>query len=84
MTACGATALIYYPLATAVTGRTLSAGKLKWLGGRLRSGAPAETAEEPAPLYLVPRLAATPQPLASASLVGAASEDEPARHSAAV
>jgi transcriptional regulator with XRE-family HTH domain len=84
MTACGITALVYYPLATAVTGRTLSAGKLKWLGGRLRPGAPVEALEEPAPLYLVPRLAATPQPLASASLVGATSDDAPARHSAAV
>jgi transcriptional regulator with XRE-family HTH domain len=84
MAACGATALVYYPLATAATGRTLSAGKVKWLGGRLRPGTPAEAAAEPAPLYLVPRLATTPQPLTPAPLGGVASEDAPARHSAAV
>ena len=83
MAACGATALIYYPLATAITGRTLSTGKLKWLVGRLRSSAPVDTAEEPATLYLVPRLAPTAPPIAPAPLVGVA-EEAPARHSAAV
>jgi transcriptional regulator with XRE-family HTH domain len=84
MAACGATALIYYPLATAITGRTLTTGKLKWLAGRMRSSAPVDAAEEPATLYLVPRLAPTAPALAPAPLVGVAAEDAPARHSAAV
>src|SRR5688572_30331554 len=83
MAACGATALAYYPLAIALTGRTLSTGKLKWLAGRLRPTGQVDTAEEPATLYLVPRLAPTAPPLAQAPLVGVA-EDAPARHSAAV
>ena len=77
-------ALAYYPLATAATGRTLSSGRLKWLAGRLRSSAPAAEAEEPATLYLVPRLTATAQPLPAPPLVTVGSDDAPARHSAAV
>jgi hypothetical protein len=85
MAACGAVALAYYPLATAATGRTLSSSRLKWLTGRLGSSAPATEAEEPATLYLVPRLAATAQPLpAVPPLVVVGGEDAPARHSAAV
>ena len=84
LTACGGIALIYYPLATTVTGRTLSTSRLKWLVGRLHSTSPAAETEEPAPLYLVPRLTATPQPLPAAPLVAVGTEDAPARHSAAV
>ena len=84
LAACGATALAYYPLATAVTGRTLSTSRLKWLVGRVRTTAPAEVADEPATLYLVPRFTATAQPLPAAPLVAVGSEDTPARHSAAV
>lgn len=95
LTACGAVALVYYPLAAAVSGRTLSTSRLKWLarGLRLPSITPAVEAEEPATLYLVPRLAVTqqqqqpqpvPLPLAAAPLVAVTSEEPPARHSAAV
>ena len=82
--ACGAVALAYYPLATAATGRTLSSSRLKWLASRLGSNAPAIEAEEPATLYLVPRLTATAQPLPAAPLVAVGGEDAPARQSAAV
>jgi transcriptional regulator with XRE-family HTH domain len=81
---CGATALIYYPLATGVTGRTLSGSRLKWLVGRLRSGAAASDAQEPATLYLVPRLTASAPPIQAPPMVAVAAEDAPARHSAAV
>jgi transcriptional regulator with XRE-family HTH domain len=81
---CGAVALAYYPLATAATGRTLSSGRLKWLAGRLRSSAPAVEAEEPATLYLVPRLMGAAQPLPAPPLVTVVTENASARHSAAV
>lgn len=87
MTACGAVALAYYPLATAATGRTLSSSRMKWLLGRLHLTAPAAQAEEPATLYLVPRptmATATAQQLPPAPLVAVGGEDAPARHSAAV
>jgi len=77
-------ALAYYPLATAATGRTLSSGRLKWLAGRLRSSAPAVEAEEPATLYLVPRLMGAAQPLPAPPLVTVDTDDASARHSAAV
>lgn len=83
LAACGATALVYYPLATAVTGRTLSSSRLKWLVGRLRSSAPA-TDEEPAPLYLVPRITHSAPPLPATQLVTVSGEESAARHSAAV
>jgi transcriptional regulator with XRE-family HTH domain len=87
MAACGAVALAYYPLATAVTGRTLSATRLSWLVGGLGT-TPATPAEEPTTLYLVPKLApasqAAPGPVVAAPLVAVPSEDAPARHSAAV
>jgi len=85
MAACGAVALVYYPLAIAVTDRTLSSTRVKWLTSRLRSNAPAIEGQEPAPLYLVPRLTVSPQPIPAAPLVAVvAAEDTPARHSAAV
>ena len=85
MAACGATALIYYPLATAITGRTLSrpaSSSGSW-AGCVPAPRP-DNAEEPATLYLVPRLAPAAPPLAPAPLVAVAAEDAPARHSAAV
>jgi hypothetical protein len=84
LTACGAVALAYYPLATAVTGRTLSTSRLKWLVGRLRSSAAPVEAEEPATLYLVPRLTSSPQAMPAPPLVAVSTEETPARHSAAV
>jgi transcriptional regulator with XRE-family HTH domain len=92
MAACGAVALAYYPLATAITGRTLSATRLSWLVSRFRPGTPPVPAEEPATLYLVPRTAPVSQapsmPIVAAPLAGplvaVPSEDAPARHSAAV
>ena len=84
LTACGAVALAYYPLATAVTGRTLSTSRLKWLVGRLRSSAAPAAAEEPATLYLVPRLTPSPPAMPAPPLVAVGTEDTQARHSAAV
>ena len=84
ITACGAVALAYDPLATAATGRTLSSGRLKWLAGRLRFSTPAAEAEEPATLYLVPRLMGAARPLPAPPLVTVATDNAPARHSAAV
>jgi transcriptional regulator with XRE-family HTH domain len=61
LTTCGAIALLYYPVATALTGRVLSDIKLRWLlkriGARTRTAA---SAGEPATLYLVPKPAAVP------------------------
>lgn len=84
LTTCGAVALAYYPLATAITGRTLSTSRLKWLVGRLRSSAAPVEAEEPAALYLVPRLTPSPQAVPAPPLVAVSTEDTSARHSAAV
>jgi len=69
LTACGAAALVYYPLATALTGRALSPAHLRSIlkapaGSVAVTVTPvAELADEPTPLYLVPR-AATPAALA--------------------
>jgi hypothetical protein len=84
LTACGAVALAYYPLATVVTGRSLSTSRLKWLVGRLRSTAAPVEDEEPATLYLVPRLTPSPQAVPAPPLVTVSTEDTPARQSAAV
>ena len=84
LTACGAVALAYYPLATAVTGRTLSTSRLKWLAGRLRSSVAPVATEEPATLYLVPRLTPSQPAMPATPLVAVSTEDTSARHSAAV
>ena len=57
LTACGAVALVYYPVANVLTGRVLSPAHL---GSILKvhpagSGSEAGPASEPVPLYLVPR-----------------------------
>jgi hypothetical protein len=63
LTACGTAALVYYPIATVLTGRVLSPAHL---GGILKvhpagtSSEAAEPAAEPAALYLVPRTSAPP------------------------
>jgi transcriptional regulator with XRE-family HTH domain len=77
LTACGAVALLYYPLATALTGRVLSPSHLR---GILKvhpagSAEPAPAAE-PAALYLVPRQAVT-------AVVGVAADEFPQPRSVA-
>jgi transcriptional regulator with XRE-family HTH domain len=67
LTTCGVTALLYYPLATTVTGRTLSPTRIGWLVGRVTPG-PVELATEAPPLYLVSRTA-TQSPVPSAPTV---------------
>ena len=57
LTACGVTALVYYPLAMTVTGRTLSTIGLRRLVTRT-APSPIEQAAEARPLYLVPRASA--------------------------
>jgi transcriptional regulator with XRE-family HTH domain len=62
LTGCGAVALVYYPWATAVTGRVLSPAHLRSVLKVHPAGAATTSTDspEPAPLYLVPRQA-TPQ-----------------------
>lgn len=67
LTTCGVTALLYYPLATTATGRTLSTTRLRWLVGRVAPG-PVEPSTDAPPLYLVSRTA-TLLPLPSAPTV---------------
>jgi transcriptional regulator with XRE-family HTH domain len=75
LTTCGVIALVYYPVATALTGRVLSDTKLRWLlkrvGVRTRT---AVSAAEPAALYLVPKPA--PAPLAAPLPLGLGTEEE--------
>lgn len=73
LTACGAAALVFYPLATAVTGRVLSVAQLRRLVGArsLGGGAAADAVPEPAPLYLVSR-----QPAAGPQLAVAVGADD--------
>jgi transcriptional regulator with XRE-family HTH domain len=61
LTACGTAALVYYPLASVLTGRVLSPAHLRSILKVHPAGA-AESVQvqEPAPLYLVSRQAATP------------------------
>jgi hypothetical protein len=77
LTTCGVTALLYYPLATTATGRTLSITRMRWLVGRGAPG-PIEPGAEAQPLYLVSRTA-TSLPVSSAPRV----EDVSAPHTAA-
>jgi transcriptional regulator with XRE-family HTH domain len=80
LTSCGVVALVYYPLATGLTGRVLSNTKLRWLlkgiGGRTSS----QPAAEPAALYLVPK----PAPLPLAALGNEDQEAATTRRTAAV
>jgi transcriptional regulator with XRE-family HTH domain len=76
LTACGAMALAYYPLATIVTGRVFSPAHVRSIlkvhpsGTTLPAGA-MEPVAEPTPLYLVPRAAV---PSASLAITVAADE----------
>jgi len=70
ITASGAAALIFYPVATALTGRVLSPIRLRsLLKGHLTGLAPDAEAE-PAPLYLVSR-----QPAAATQLVAVGADE---------
>ena len=80
LTTSGVVALVYYPLATTLTGRVLSHTKVRWLLTGALSFTRATPTAEPAGLYLVPKSA--PLPLAALG-----SEDEAAtgtRRTAAV
>jgi hypothetical protein len=79
LTACGTVALLYYPLATVLTGRVISPSHLR----SILKVHPAGVSEpvsvpEPAPLYLVPRQAATP-----ALMVGVTADEFPQPRSVA-
>jgi len=79
LTACGAVALVYYPLATVVTGRVLSSAHLRSILKVHPAGvANAAPEQEPAPLYLVPRQPATPS-----LVVGVAADEFPQPRTAA-
>jgi transcriptional regulator with XRE-family HTH domain len=76
ITACGAAALAYYPVATIVTGRVFSPAHLRSVikvpaGTSQPAGALHTDAAEPTPLYLVSRTAA---PAASLAMGVAADE----------
>ena len=74
LTSCGLVALVYYPLATALTGRVLTNTKLRWLLTKAMARtrmAPAATAA----LYLVPKPTPLPAPLPLAAL-GTETEEE--------
>jgi transcriptional regulator with XRE-family HTH domain len=76
LTACGAAALAYYPVATIVTGRVFSPAHLRGVlkvpaGTSQPAGALQAEAADPTPLYLVPRPAA---PAASLAMGVAADE----------
>jgi transcriptional regulator with XRE-family HTH domain len=64
LTACGAAALVYYPVATVLTGRVLSPAHLRSIlkVHPARAMSDAVPASEPAPLYLVPRSSTTATP----------------------
>ena len=74
LTACGAVALVYYPVATVLTGRVLSPAHLRSILKVHPAGtmSDASSASDPAPLYLVPR----PSPQATPSLVVGVAPDE--------
>ena len=57
---CGVVALVYYPIATVLTGRVLSDTKLRWLLTRVGPRTRQTPAAEPAGLYLVPKPAPLP------------------------
>lgn len=60
LTTCGLVALVYYPVATALTGRVLSNTRLRWLLTRAGARPRTAPAAEPAALYLVPKPAPVP------------------------
>ena len=73
LTACGTVALVDYPIATVLTGRVLSPAHLLGILKVHPAGTAhplLEPAEEPSPLYLVPRSSASP------SLVVSVAADE--------
>jgi transcriptional regulator with XRE-family HTH domain len=79
LTACGTVALVYYPLATALTGRVFSPAHLRSILKVHPAGATEPAAvQEPAPLYLVTRQPATPS-----LVVGVAAEEFPQPRSVA-
>jgi transcriptional regulator with XRE-family HTH domain len=79
LTACGAAALVYYPLATVLTGRVLSPAHLRSILKVHPAGIPSAAVEqEPAPLYLVPR-----QPPTPSLVVGVGADDFPQPRTAA-
>lgn len=67
LTTCGLVALVYYPLATALTGRVLTNTKLRWLFAKAVARTRIARAE-PAALYLVPKPSPLPAPLPLAAL----------------
>jgi len=75
---CGTAALAYYPLATALTGRVVSPAHLRSVLKVHPAGATQSAEPEPAPLYLVPRQAATPS-----LVVGVGADDFPQPRTAA-
>lgn len=79
LTACGAAALVYYPLATVLTGRVISSAHLRSILKVHPAGiVNAATEQEPAPLYLVPR-----QPATASLVVGVAADEFPQPRTAA-
>jgi len=60
LTTCGLVALVYYPLATALTGRVLTNSKLRWLFTKAIASTRMAPAAELAKLYLVPKPAPLP------------------------
>ena len=72
LSACGAVALVFYPIATGVTGRVLSAGRLRSILRVHPAGTapPAMEAAEPVPLYLVLR-----QPVKSPLVVSVGADE---------
>ena len=76
LTACGAVALAYYPVATIVTGRVLSPAHVRSIlkvhpAGTTHPAGAMDQLAEPSPLYLVPRQAV---PSGSLALTVAADE----------
>jgi transcriptional regulator with XRE-family HTH domain len=81
LAACGTVALVYYPVATVLTGRVLTSAHLRGIlkvhpAGSAHAG--TEAVQEPAPLYLVPRPSATPS-----LVVGVATDEFPQPRTAA-
>jgi transcriptional regulator with XRE-family HTH domain len=85
VSASGAVALVYYPIATALTGRVLSAGHLRSIlkVHPARTPAPLDlsVAPEPAPLYLISRQTA-PTSAALPLVVGVGADEFPQPRSA--
>jgi hypothetical protein len=86
LTASGTVALVYYPVATAITGRVLSAVHLRSVLKVHPAGTTApldvSVASEPAPLYLISRQPA-PTPSALPRVVGVGADEFPQPRTAA-